>query len=98
MRNLPSGLDTFSLGRGGLKCLPITCLILKGPNPDPTEIRGAVAVSLVGQELNSAIRVAQKTWTHGGRQKVAWECFGSVKTLPRSLGSGDTWKNHGGCS
>lgn len=88
MRNLPSGLDTFSLGRGGLKCRPITCLILKGPNPDPTEIRGAVAVSLVGQEL----------LRKHGPVVVGRRWHGSALDLPRSLGSGDTWKNHSGCS
>lgn len=52
MRKLLSGLVTFSLGRGGLKCLPITCLTLERPGPDPAEIRGVVAVSLVGRLLS----------------------------------------------
>lgn len=48
MRCLPLGLVAFSLGSGGLKCLPITCLVLERLNPDPAEIRDASAVSLEG--------------------------------------------------
>ena len=56
MRSFPSGLVAFSLGRGGLKCLPITCLMLERPDPDPTEIRGVVAVSLVGWLLSGGAK------------------------------------------
>lgn len=52
MRNLSSGLVAFSLGRGGLKCLPVTCLVLERPDLDPAEIRGVVAVSLIEQLLS----------------------------------------------
>lgn len=60
MRNLLSGLVAFLLGRGGLKCLPITCLMLERPNPDPAEIRGVVIWR--GRELNGGVRVAQEKW------------------------------------
>lgn len=54
MRNLLTGLGRFSLGRGGFETLPITCLILEGSNPDPSEIREVVAVCLEGQLLSGA--------------------------------------------
>lgn len=45
IRNRPSGLVVFSLGRGGLRCLPITCLTLKGPDPGPAKSKGTAALA-----------------------------------------------------
>lgn len=50
MRYLPLGLIAFSLGSGGLKCLPITCL--ERLSPDPAEIRDVSALSLEGWLLS----------------------------------------------
>lgn len=52
MRNLLTWLVSFSLGRGGFETLPINFLMLEGSNPDPSEIRKGVAVSLEGQLLS----------------------------------------------
>lgn len=52
MRNLSTGPVRFSFGRGGFETLPITCLMLEGSNPDPSEIREVVAVSVEGQLLS----------------------------------------------
>lgn len=52
MRNLSTGPVRFSFGRGGFETVPITCLMLEGSNPDPSEIREVVAVSVEGQLLS----------------------------------------------
>lgn len=50
MRNLLTGLVRFSSGRSGFETLHQ--LMLEGSNPDPSEIREVVAVSLEGQLLS----------------------------------------------
>lgn len=100
MRNLLTGLVRFFLGdrwiwnsfhhlsdAGGVQSWSFwnqgsCCRFFRG-----------TAVIWRGWELNSA--VSQKKWNCGGRQKVAWKCFGSVKAtqIPR------VWRysrNHGG--